>query len=286
MALLLLLIRRSFFAPRSGEHLRRFFIPVVHADEGRVHYKVVVTSGDPAVKRGDPVTLTAYVEATKPDAELPTAATLIVTANGKEERLAMTADEANVWFARRPAAEGDFDYRIEAGGAVSETHHVTVVEPITLASARVTVKPPAYAAHGPRAGPASRGARRTDGPRAQHDHVRPAVRPAADDGRSWSSLRKANEDSQAGQGAGLPADGRPTTARCTVTVPATTSGTFALTADGAPRGAERVPAAAAARPPGRGAEAAARHRPGGQAAAGSADREDRGRVCAPPTTWR
>src|SRR5262249_61506029 len=76
------------------------------------------------------------------------AATRVVTAGGKEERLAMASDEPNVWYVRRSAAEGDFDYRVEAGGAVSDSHHVTVVEPVTLGSARITVKPPAYAARG------------------------------------------------------------------------------------------------------------------------------------------
>jgi hypothetical protein len=135
----------AFLAPRGGELTRRFFLPW-YTPSATVAYKVVVSSGDPAVKRGDPVTLTAYVEPTRPDAKLPTSATLVLTANGKEERVAMSADEPNVWHARRPAAEADFDYRVEAGGAVSETHHVSVVDPVTLASARVSVKPPAYAA--------------------------------------------------------------------------------------------------------------------------------------------
>lgn len=142
-----LLLLPAFMAPRGGEHLRRFFLPW-YTPSKTVHYKVVVTSGEPAIKRGDPITLTAYVEATKPDAELPTSATLVVSANGKEERLAMTAEDGNVWFARRPTAEADFDYRVEAGGATSDTHHVTVVEPITLAAAHVTVNPPAYATQG------------------------------------------------------------------------------------------------------------------------------------------
>jgi hypothetical protein len=148
-ALLLLaaLLVPLFTAPRGGELARRFFLPW-YAPSKTANYKVVVTSGDPAVKRGDPVNLTAYVEATRPDAELPTAATLVVTMKGKEERLAMTAEDGNVWHGRRPAAEADFDYRVEAGGAVSDTHHVFVVEPVTLAAAHVAVTPPAYAAAG------------------------------------------------------------------------------------------------------------------------------------------
>jgi hypothetical protein len=147
VVLLAVLLIPAIFAPRGGEFVRRFFLPW-YTPIKTVAYKVVVTSGDPAVKRGDPVNLTAYVEATKPDAELPNSAALIIMENGKEERLPMAAQEGNVWFTRRPAAAADFDYRVETGGAVSDTHHVTVVEPITLAAAHVIVKPPAYAAMG------------------------------------------------------------------------------------------------------------------------------------------
>jgi hypothetical protein len=145
--LLALLLIPAFLAPRGSEFVRRFFLPW-HTPTKVYPYKVVVASGDPAIKRGDPVNLTAYVEATKPDAELPTAATLVVTNNGKDERLAMTAQEGNVWVARRMATDGDFDYRVEIGGALSDTHHVTVVDPVTLAAAHVTIQPPAYAALG------------------------------------------------------------------------------------------------------------------------------------------
>jgi hypothetical protein len=147
LLVILVLLVPLFVAPRGGELTRRFFLPF-YTPSKSVPYKVVVTSGDPAIKRGDPISLTAYVEPTRQDAQLPTAATLVVTANGKEERLAMTSNEANVWYARRPAAEADFDYRVEAGGAVSDTHHVFVVEPITLGAAHVTVNPPAYAVQG------------------------------------------------------------------------------------------------------------------------------------------
>ncbi len=147
LILLVLLLIPALVAPHSGEYLRRFFLPG-YTPAKSYPFNIVVTSGDPAVKRGDSVTLTAYLEPTKAGVELPTSATLLITENGKEERLAMASDEANVWYYRRPAATDDFDYRIEAGGAVSESHHVAVVEPITLGAAHITIKPPAYAAAG------------------------------------------------------------------------------------------------------------------------------------------
>src|SRR5262245_27514036 len=228
LVLLLILLLPLFVAPRGGELTRRFLLPW-YTPSATAAYRVVVTSGDPAVKRGAPVTLTAYVEPTKPGAQLPTAATLVVTANAREERLAMAADEPNVWHARRPAAEADFDYRVEAGGAASETYHVTVVEPVTLASARVSVKPPAYAAHGRDAEIAVEGLGELSA--LEHSTVtfdlRYAPRPSA----------AVLEFAPQGDGDGKPAreqsqvriadDG---SAR--VTVPARATGTFALTAEG------------------------------------------------------
>lgn len=228
LVLLVILLIPVFVAPRGGELTRRFLLPW-YTPSKTVPYRVVVTSGDPAVKRGSPVTLTAYVEPAKPDAQLPAAATLVVISGGKEERLAMATDEPSVWHARRPAAEADFDYRVEAGGAASETHHVTVVEPVTLASARVSVKPPAYAAQGRDAEVTVEGLGELSA--LQHSTVtfdlRFAPRPSAavlefapqKDGDATPAkerfqLRVADDGS------------------AKVTVPAKASGTFALTADG------------------------------------------------------
>jgi hypothetical protein len=147
LILCVLLLIPAIFAPHGGEYLRRFFLPG-YTPAKSVPFTIDVRSGDPAVKRGDAVTLVALLVPTKPDAVMPSSATLVVSANGAEERLAMASDETNVWYYRRPAATEDFDYRIEAGDGVSETHHVTVVDPITLGAAHITIKPPAYAAAG------------------------------------------------------------------------------------------------------------------------------------------
>ena len=84
VAVLLFLLISLFTASRGGELTRRFFLPFFTPTK-TVPYKVVVTSGDPAVKRGDPISLTAYVRPTKPDARLPNAATLVVSAKRRKE---------------------------------------------------------------------------------------------------------------------------------------------------------------------------------------------------------
>jgi hypothetical protein len=230
LAILVGLLLPAFFAPRSGELLRRFFIPG-YTPTKVVPYRIEVTSGDPAVKRGDPITLAAFVEATKPGAQLPNEATLILTANGKEERLAMASAEPNVYHLRRPAAEGDFDYRIEAGGAVSESHHVTVVEPITLGSARVEVKPPAYATQGREQDPAIEGLGELSA--LEHSTIvfnlkfvpTPASAQLEFNGEGDE---EANRPFKQKYPLTVAADGS-----ATVTVPALKSGTFVLTAVGA-----------------------------------------------------
>jgi len=55
--------------PGSGERLRRVAMPW-HRPAGAT-VRVVVTSGEPVVKRGAPVTLAAYAERTEPGAPLP-----------------------------------------------------------------------------------------------------------------------------------------------------------------------------------------------------------------------
>src|SRR5262245_21680656 len=62
--------------PGSGERLRRVAFPWYRPAQV-VPYRVVVTSGDLVVRRGDPVTLSAYVERTAVHAALPESAVLV-----------------------------------------------------------------------------------------------------------------------------------------------------------------------------------------------------------------
>src|SRR5262249_57616411 len=77
MALLGAMLAPALIAPRGGEHLRRFFLPW-YTPRKTVLFKALVTTPHPAVKRGDPVTLSAYTEATRAEAQLPAAAPPVV----------------------------------------------------------------------------------------------------------------------------------------------------------------------------------------------------------------
>jgi hypothetical protein len=135
-------------ASGAGEQLRRFFLPFYapKAPTVEVGYKVVVTSGDPVLKRGESTDLAGHLETIKAGTVLPTSATLIVKTATSEQRLPMEFDtEKGVIHLKQGPIDAAFDYCIESGQAVSEWHKVTVIEPIRLEEITATITPPPYA---------------------------------------------------------------------------------------------------------------------------------------------
>jgi len=115
-----------------------------------VPFRVVVPAGDAVVRRGDAVTLSAYLDPTAADVPLP-AVVELETRPGPgepETRRRMTPDPttgAAVTVLPPPAA--DFEYRVVAGQAASEWFTVRVADPVELApGTAVELTPPAYAA--------------------------------------------------------------------------------------------------------------------------------------------
>jgi membrane-associated phospholipid phosphatase/uncharacterized phage infection (PIP) family protein YhgE len=143
--LVLAMLLPAALAPKGKEYLRRFVLPW-SASQPTILCRIIVTSGDPALKRGESITLTAYAEAIKPNSDLPDSAELVmIGSDGREERLAMMSDEGNVWRGRKENVESSFRYRVESGGATSETYRVRVVEPIVLTEAKTNIVLPEYA---------------------------------------------------------------------------------------------------------------------------------------------
>src|SRR5262249_33137920 len=104
--------------PGSGERLRRvglpWFRPTVVAP-----YRVVVSSGNPVIRRGDPVTLSAYLNRTDPSAPIPDAAVLVLHDESGERPLPMTRDGAAALHVTPPAVPRRLQYPAErrpAGG--------------------------------------------------------------------------------------------------------------------------------------------------------------------------
>lgn len=131
--------------PRASEHARRFFLPW-YAPSVESPYKIVVTSGNPNVKRGETTALTALIEITKPNAPPPQEVFAVIRTARGTDRVPMNYDkERHEAFLTRGPLEADFDYQIVCGEAESEWHRVTVIDPVRLDSARLIVQPPAYA---------------------------------------------------------------------------------------------------------------------------------------------
>lgn len=136
-----------FLVRGSTERVRRALLPW-WTPPIEVPYAVKVSSGDPVVKRGEPVTLSAYLERTKPAGDLPTDATLVVRTPGQkdEKRLPMSGDDKAAFTVTRPKVEADFEYRVECGPAASEWHTVAAVDAVEVADGTaITISAPAYA---------------------------------------------------------------------------------------------------------------------------------------------
>jgi hypothetical protein len=129
------------FARRSADWFRPAAVAPFH---------IVTPAADAVVRRGEPVTLSAYLDPTAPGLVLSAAADLVTRAGPgePESRRRMTTDPATGAFvAVLPPADADFEYRVEAGPAASDWFTVRVADPVDLApGTAVEVAPPAYAA--------------------------------------------------------------------------------------------------------------------------------------------
>ncbi len=137
----------------SGDRVLRFVAPWYVPSPPGPTYRLVVSSGDPVVRRGDSVTLSAYADRTAPGGTLPTTAVLVVREAGGETRLPMTPAPKAAFYATR-AAVGDFAYCVETGPVHSDWHTVTAADGVGVGDgSTVAIDPPDYlrAVHPPRA---------------------------------------------------------------------------------------------------------------------------------------
>jgi hypothetical protein len=146
---LLACLLAAAFLPGAVAHFRRVALPWQKA--APVPYRVVVTSGEPVVRRDGPVTLTAYAEGGDPAAPAPRATLVIRDGPGAPERRLPMAAAGGAFHATRAAVPADFEYRVEVGGATSDWFPVAVLDPADLAPGTATeVRPPGYAPAAPK----------------------------------------------------------------------------------------------------------------------------------------
>ena len=133
--------------PGSGEELRRVALPW-HRPTGVVPFRILVTSGDPVVRRGGPVTLSAYLEPAHSGVDLPESAVLVFRPGPDcpSTKLPMTGDRSAAFHVTRPNVMTGFEYWVEAGRGVSDRHIVQVADAVNLTDqSSVEIVPPLYA---------------------------------------------------------------------------------------------------------------------------------------------
>jgi hypothetical protein len=128
-----------------ADRLHRFFFSYSWRVEAP--YSFAVTPGEAVAAVGRPLTISVHVRPRNERVPLPTECMLVLTdAAGHESRQRMSAERSDT-FSLAYTVKGNFEYRVEAGAAVSETYPVTGVVPVELAaeSPAVVVTPPEYA---------------------------------------------------------------------------------------------------------------------------------------------
>jgi hypothetical protein len=132
--------------PGGGTRLRRVVQPW-HVPNAEPTFRLVVSSGDPVVKRGEGVTLSGYAERLKADEPLPSEASVVLREKGAERTYPMRGDERGSFTFTKPSVAGDFEYCLVCGGLRSEWRRVAVVDPAQIApGTRIRIRPPGYAA--------------------------------------------------------------------------------------------------------------------------------------------
>lgn len=133
--------------PGSLQQLRRVGMPW-YRPTPVAPFHIFVTSADPVVRRGGPVTLSAYLEPIGQAAALPDSAVLVIRdgPDAPERKLPMTGDGTAAFHVTRPSVTEDFQYRVEVAPATSDWHTVQAADPVELTDqTAVEVVPPAYA---------------------------------------------------------------------------------------------------------------------------------------------
>jgi len=128
-------------AANSGERVRRLALPW-HRPAVAAPFEIVVVTGEAVARRGEPITLTAYIKPRDPNATPPDTAVLRL----RDSETPMTGANG-AYHATLPATDADFDYRIEIGSQSSDWFTVRIADAVELdPGSTVRVVPPDYLA--------------------------------------------------------------------------------------------------------------------------------------------
>ena len=144
----LLALAPLLFVSGSADRVRRLLVPW-HSAPVEQPYEIVVSSGDPVVKRGQSITLSGYLKKLQPNTVLPDSAAVLFREPGStdEKKLPMVGDDKSAFTLTRPHVATDLEYCIECGAIRSEWHTIVAVDPVGVATgSEVAITPPNYAA--------------------------------------------------------------------------------------------------------------------------------------------
>lgn len=117
----------------------RFIVPWYQPPPKRIRARIVVPSGDPVIRRGEPVTLTAYREGDSQPG-LPARVELRPEA-GSEIAEPLELDASGATYYRVPAVTVPLSYRFMVGSLASDWHTVHPVDPVNLTDdSRLTIR--------------------------------------------------------------------------------------------------------------------------------------------------
>jgi hypothetical protein len=131
--------------PGGAERTRRFVIPWYEPGRAR-DFQVIVTSGEPVVRRGDAVSLTAYLDRVKANVPYPATVDLLIREGDKETIIPMPGDDRGVYVFTKPNVNCEFQYRVRLHSEPGDWLTVRVGDAVDLTDASsIVIQPPPYA---------------------------------------------------------------------------------------------------------------------------------------------
>lgn len=134
------------FVSESTDRVRRLVVPW-HSPPSSQPFEIVVSSGDPIVKRERSITVSGYLRKSQPQAALPDSADVHFRGIGStdETTLPMVGDDKSAFTFTLPIVSTDLEYCISSGSVRSAWHTIAAVDSVEIETGEVTITAPHYA---------------------------------------------------------------------------------------------------------------------------------------------
>jgi hypothetical protein len=142
----LVAIAALLIVPGGSMRARRFVMPW---SDGRPPspFRIVVTSGEPLLKRGSTFPITASLERIRPGGEWPgTLRAMIREGQGNVTAITLVGDGRGAYAGVRPRVQNDFQYAVTLNAGEEAWLNVRVADAVSLTDGtKTTIDPPTYA---------------------------------------------------------------------------------------------------------------------------------------------